>query len=63
MAQSPRNPVTSGSILVNGHRPVRNPGIQFMIPIVDRMRKVSLRTVTMPIQSQQVITALHEHLM
>ena len=27
-----------------------------MIPLVDRMRKVSLRTVTMPIQSQQIIT-------
>jgi regulator of protease activity HflC (stomatin/prohibitin superfamily) len=28
-----------------------------MIPLADRMRKVSLRTVTMPIQSQQIITA------
>lgn len=37
-------------------RPVREPGIRFMIPLADRMRKVSLRTVTMPIQSQQVIT-------
>ncbi|NKQ51839.1 slipin family protein [Amycolatopsis sp. K13G38] len=37
-------------------RPVREPGIRFMIPLVDRMRKVSLRTVTMPIPSQQVIT-------
>ncbi|MGH4008318.1 MAG: SPFH domain-containing protein [Pseudonocardiaceae bacterium] len=37
-------------------RPVRDPGIRFMIPLVDKMRKVSLRTVTMPIQSQQVIT-------
>jgi regulator of protease activity HflC (stomatin/prohibitin superfamily) len=27
-----------------------------MVPLVDKMRKVSLRTVTMPIQSQQVIT-------
>jgi regulator of protease activity HflC (stomatin/prohibitin superfamily) len=35
---------------------VRQPGIRFMIPFVDRMRKVSLRTVTMPIQSQQIIT-------
>ncbi|MEW1636831.1 slipin family protein [Streptomyces sp. NPDC093801] len=35
---------------------VRNPGIRFMIPLVDRMWKVSLRTVTMPIASQQVIT-------
>ena len=35
---------------------VREPGLRFMIPLVDRMQKVSLRTVTMPIQSQQVIT-------
>jgi regulator of protease activity HflC (stomatin/prohibitin superfamily) len=35
---------------------VREPGLRLMIPLVDRMRKVSLRTVTMPIPSQQVIT-------
>jgi len=37
-------------------RRVRNPGIRFMIPFVDNMQKVSLRTVTKPIQSQQIIT-------
>jgi regulator of protease activity HflC (stomatin/prohibitin superfamily) len=37
-------------------RGVREPGFRVMIPLVDRMRKVSLRTVTMPIPSQQVIT-------
>lgn len=37
-------------------RNVRNPGIRFMIPLVDRMQKVSLRTITKPIQSQQIIT-------
>lgn len=37
-------------------RNVREPGIRFMIPLVDHMRKVSLRTVTMPIGSQQIIT-------
>ncbi|HET9733257.1 MAG TPA: slipin family protein [Acidimicrobiales bacterium] len=37
-------------------RNVRNPGMRFMIPLVDKMRKVTLRTVTMPIPSQQVIT-------
>ncbi|USX54390.1 slipin family protein [Lentzea sp. HUAS12] len=37
-------------------RGVRDPGWRFMIPLADKMRKVSLRTVTMPIQSQQVIT-------
>ena len=35
---------------------VRGPGLKVMIPLVDNMRKVSLRTVTMPIISQQVIT-------
>ncbi|MHC1557868.1 slipin family protein [Actinomycetospora sp. C-140] len=34
----------------------REPGLRFIIPFVDRMKKVSLRTVTMPIASQQVIT-------
>jgi regulator of protease activity HflC (stomatin/prohibitin superfamily) len=37
-------------------RDVREPGWRFMIPLADKMRKVSLRTVTMPIPSQQVIT-------
>jgi regulator of protease activity HflC (stomatin/prohibitin superfamily) len=37
-------------------RGVRSPGLRFMIPLVDRMQKVSLRTVTMPIQSQQIMT-------
>jgi regulator of protease activity HflC (stomatin/prohibitin superfamily) len=37
-------------------RNVREPGIRFMIPLVDRMQKVTLRTITMPIQSQQIIT-------
>lgn len=37
-------------------RNVREPGIRFMIPLADRMQKVSLRTVTKPIQSQQIIT-------
>ncbi|GLY88904.1 slipin family protein [Actinoallomurus iriomotensis] len=37
-------------------RNVREPGLRFMIPLVDRMRKVTMRTITMPIQSQQIIT-------
>lgn len=37
-------------------RGTREPGLRLTIPIVDRLRKVSLRTVTMPIASQQVIT-------
>jgi regulator of protease activity HflC (stomatin/prohibitin superfamily) len=34
----------------------REPGLRFLIPIVDVMRRVSLRIVTMPIQSQGIIT-------
>ena len=37
-------------------RKVRDPGMRFMAPFADRMAKVSLRTVTMPITSQLVIT-------
>jgi regulator of protease activity HflC (stomatin/prohibitin superfamily) len=37
-------------------RNVRAPGLRFMIPLVDRMQKVTLRTITKPIQSQQIIT-------
>lgn len=37
-------------------RKVRDPGLRFMIPIVDNMTKVSLRTVTKPISSQAIIT-------
>ena len=35
---------------------VRQPGLHFIIPIVDRLQLVSLRVVTMPIQSQGIIT-------
>ncbi len=35
---------------------VREPGLRFIIPVVDRMHRVSLRIVTMPIQSQGIIT-------
>lgn len=37
-------------------RDAREPGLTFIIPVVDRLRKVSLRVVTMPIQSQGIIT-------
>src|SRR4051794_35226568 len=36
--------------------PVKEPGLRLIIPIIDRMRKVDLRTQTMPIQSQNIIT-------
>lgn len=35
---------------------VREPGIRFIIPIVDVMITVSLRIVTLPIKSQEIIT-------
>lgn len=35
---------------------VREPGLSFIIPFVDVLQRVSLRTVTMPIQSQGIIT-------
>src|SRR4051794_11440108 len=34
----------------------RGPGVIFVIPLVDRVRRVSLRIVTMPIESQGIIT-------
>lgn len=35
---------------------IKNPGLRLIIPIIDRMRKVSLRIVTLPIESQKIIT-------
>jgi regulator of protease activity HflC (stomatin/prohibitin superfamily) len=35
---------------------VRKPGLAFIIPAIDILRRVSLRIVTMPIQSQGIIT-------
>lgn len=35
---------------------VRQPGLRLIIPFVDRMQKVSMQIMTMPIQSQQIIT-------
>jgi regulator of protease activity HflC (stomatin/prohibitin superfamily) len=35
---------------------VKQPGMRVIIPLVDQMRKVSLRIVTLPIESQQIIT-------
>jgi len=37
-------------------RGVRQPGLRFIIPFVDVLHRVSLRVVTMPIQSQGIIT-------
>ncbi|PPJ26865.1 slipin family protein [Nocardia nova] len=35
---------------------VREPGLRFIVPVVDRLRLVSMRIVTLPIQSQGIIT-------
>jgi hypothetical protein len=42
---------------------VREPGLRLIVPVVEVLRRVSLRIVTMPIQSQGIITrdeAQHE---
>lgn len=35
---------------------VKEPGFRVIIPIVDQMRKVALRTITLPIEAQKIIT-------
>jgi regulator of protease activity HflC (stomatin/prohibitin superfamily) len=35
---------------------VRDPGLRFIIPVIDVLHRISLRIVTMPIQSQGIIT-------
>ncbi len=35
---------------------IKGPGLRLIIPIIDQMRKVPLRTVTLPIESQKIIT-------
>lgn len=35
---------------------VKEPGLRLIIPIIDQMKKVSLRTVTLPVESQKIIT-------
>lgn len=35
---------------------IKQPGLRVIIPIVDQMRKVSMRIVTLPIESQKIIT-------
>jgi len=35
---------------------VREPGLRLIIPVIEQMRKVSLRIVTLPIESQKIIT-------
>ncbi|MCX4093902.1 slipin family protein [Nocardia sp. alder85J] len=35
---------------------VKEPGLRFIVPVIDRLSRVSLRIITMPIQSQGIIT-------
>lgn len=35
---------------------IKQPGFRVIIPIIDKLRKVSLRTVTLPIETQKIIT-------
>lgn len=35
---------------------VKEPGLRVIIPLIDQMRKVSLRTITLPIETQKIIT-------
>jgi regulator of protease activity HflC (stomatin/prohibitin superfamily) len=35
---------------------VKEPGLRVIIPIVDQMKKIGLRIVTLPVNSQQIIT-------
>lgn len=35
---------------------VKEPGLRLIIPIIDQMRKVSMQIVTLPIESQKIIT-------
>ena len=35
---------------------IKQPGLRVIIPIIDQMRKVSMRTITLPIETQKIIT-------
>lgn len=35
---------------------VRDPGLRLIIPVIDRLEKISLRIVTMPVPAQKIIT-------
>src|SRR6202049_478699 len=41
---------------LGGGSGIRKPGLQPIVPIIDVLRRVSLRIVTMPIESQGIIT-------
>ena len=35
---------------------IKEPGLNWVIPFIDQIRKVDLRTITLPVQKQQIIT-------
>jgi len=35
---------------------IKQPGLRFIIPIIDQMRRVSMQIVTLPVDSQKIIT-------
>src|SRR3989344_3624839 len=35
---------------------IKEPGLNWIIPVIDQMRKVDFRTITMPIPTQKIIT-------
>lgn len=35
---------------------VKQPGLRFIIPIIDQMRRVSMQIITLPVDSQKIIT-------
>lgn len=35
---------------------IKEPGLRVIIPFIDQMRKISLRIITLPVDSQQIIT-------
>ncbi|OEU99093.1 peptidase [Streptomyces qinglanensis] len=38
------------------HKDIRGPGLTLIVPVVDRMRKVSMQIITMPVPAQEGIT-------
>ena len=35
---------------------IKEPGLNIIIPLIDQMRRIDMRVVTMPIQPQKIIT-------
>ncbi|HSX47786.1 MAG TPA: slipin family protein [Patescibacteria group bacterium] len=38
------------------HGSVRQPGLRIIIPIIDKLRKINMRIITLPVDSQKIIT-------